>query len=144
MITFQTSVGIERPRVELFAYVADPLRLPDWNSAVRSVRSTSVPIGRIGSTYTMLRELPTGPAENTLEIIELEPPSLFTLRATAGPTPFRYRYRFTDDQESAAIIELDASVELTGLTGRLGPLAAHAIKHGVDANLATLKRLQET
>jgi hypothetical protein len=34
-------------------------------------------------------------------------------------------------------------VELSGLTGRLGPLAAHAVKHGVDANLATLKRLQE-
>jgi uncharacterized protein YndB with AHSA1/START domain len=142
MIAFQTSVRIARPRLELFAYVADPRRLPDWNSAVRSVRSTSVPIGKIGSTYTMLRELPTGPAENTLEIIELEPPSLFTLRTTAGPTPFRYRYGFSD-HGSASIIELDASVELTGLTGRLGPLAAHAVKHGVDVNLATLKRLQE-
>jgi uncharacterized protein YndB with AHSA1/START domain len=142
MIAFQTSVRIARPRPELFAYVVDLRQLPEWNSAVRSVRSTSEPIGTIGSTYTMLRDLPTGLAENTLEIIELEPPSLFTLRTTAGPTPFRYRYSFSDDR-SATIIELDASVELTGLTGRLGPLAAHAVKHGVDANLATLKRLQE-
>ncbi len=142
MIAFQTSVRIARPRPGLFAYVADPRQLPAWNSAVRSVRGTSATIGKIGSTYTMLRELPTGLAENTLEIIELEPPSLFTLRTTAGPTPFRYRYRFRD-HGSATIIELDASVELTGLAGRLGPLAAYAVKHGVNANLATLKRLQE-
>jgi uncharacterized protein YndB with AHSA1/START domain len=142
MIAFQTSVRIARPRPELFAFVADPRQLPDWNSAVRSVCSTSVATDAIGSTYTMLRQLPTGIAENALEIVELDPPSLFTLRTTAGPTPFRYRYSFSDDG-SATIIDLDATVELTGLTGRLGPLAAHAVKRGVDANLATLKRLQE-
>jgi uncharacterized protein YndB with AHSA1/START domain len=142
MIDFQTSVRVARPREELFAFVADPHQLPQWNSAVRSVRPTSPPPRAIGSTYTMRRELPGGPAENTLEIVELEPPSAFALRTTSGPTPFLYRYRFIADGP-VTVIELDATVELGGLAGRLGPLAARAVRHGVDANLATLKRLQE-
>jgi uncharacterized protein YndB with AHSA1/START domain len=142
MIAFETSVRIARPREEVFAFVADPRQFPLWNSAVRSVRSTSLPAGELGSTYSMLRELPTGTAENGIEIVELAPPSLIALRTTSGPTPFSYRYRFTADGPDT-VIELHASVELAGLAGRLGPLATPAIKRGVDTNLATLKRLQE-
>jgi hypothetical protein len=142
MITFRTSVRVARPIHELFSYVADPRRFPDWNSAVRTVRSTSVPTGEVGSTYAMDRELPGGPAENALEIVELEPSSAFAIRTTSGPTPFEYRYRFSADGP-VTVIELDAAVELAGPAGLLGPLAARAVKRGVDANLATLKRLQE-
>jgi hypothetical protein len=139
VITFQTRARIAHPRPEVFAFVADPCRLPHWNSAVRSVRSTSTPAGEIASTYTMQRELPTGRVENRLEIVELEPSTAFALRASSGPTPFLYRYRFIADG-TATVIELDATVELAGL---LGPLAARAVKRGVDANLASLKRLLE-
>ena len=41
MITFQTSIGIERPIEDVFAYVSDPRNFPAWNSAVRDVRATS-------------------------------------------------------------------------------------------------------
>ena len=139
---FQTSVRIARPREELFAFVADPRRFPDWNSAVQSVRATSPSAGELGSTYAMLRDLPSGRAENGLEIVELDPPAAFALRTTSGPTPFLYRYRFIADGP-ATVIELHASVDLAGPAALLGPLAAPAIKRGVDANLATLKRLHE-
>jgi uncharacterized protein YndB with AHSA1/START domain len=142
MITFQTSVRIAVPHEPLFRYVADPLQFPHWNSAVRSVRATSMPTGEVGSTYAMGRELPNGHAENELEIVELEPFSAFVIRTTSGPTPFVYRYRFIADG-SATVIELDATVELAGPASLLGPLAARAVKRGVDANLDTLKRLRE-
>jgi hypothetical protein len=142
MIAFETSVRIARPREELFAFVADPRRFPLWKSAVRSVHSTSLPAGELGSTYSMLRELPTGPAENCIEIVELAPPTLIALRTTSRPTPFSYRYRFIADGPDT-VIKLHASVELAGLAGQLGPLATRAVKRGVDTNLATLKRRQE-
>jgi uncharacterized protein YndB with AHSA1/START domain len=142
MVAFQTSVRIMRPRHELFAYVADPTQFPHWNSAVQSVRSTSTRPGEAGSTFLMRRELPTGPAENALEIVELTPPTAFAIRTTSGPTPFVYRYRFIADGV-ATILELDATVELAGLAALAGPLAGRAVKRGVDANLATLKHLQE-
>src|SRR6188472_2976076 len=97
MANFQTSVRIMRPLHELFAYVADPIEFPHWNSAVQAVHSTSTHPGEVGSTFLMRRHLPTGPAENTLEILERTPPTAFAIRTTSGPTPFVYRYRLTAD-----------------------------------------------
>src|SRR4051794_25703496 len=125
MITFDTSVRVARSRAPLFRYVADPLQFPHWNSAVRSVRATSAVAGEVGSTYAMRRELPTGSAENDLEIIELDPFSVFAIRTTSGPTPFVYRYRFIDDGP-ATLVDLDATVELDGPAALLGPLATRA------------------
>jgi polyketide cyclase/dehydrase/lipid transport protein len=137
MVAFQTSVRIMRPLHELFAYVADPTQFPHWNSAVESVRGSSTRPGEAGSTFLMRRELPTGSAENTLEILE-RTPTTFVIRTTSGPTPFIYRYRFIADG-SATILELDATVDVPGPAA----LVRRAIKRGVDANLATLKHIQE-
>ena len=142
MVAFQTSARIMRSAHELFAYVADPLQFPHWNSAVGSVRSTSTHPGEVGSTFLMQREIPAGSVENELEILERTSPTAFAIRTTSGPTPFTYRYRFIADG-SATVLELDATVDLAGPAALVGPLAARAIKRGVDANLATLKHIQE-
>ena len=141
-IHFQTSVRIARPLDTVFAFVADPLQLPRWNSAVQSTTSTSPRPGSVGSTYAMQRDLPTGRARNDLEVFELDPPAAFGIRTTSGPTPFVYRYRFTAD-DHATIVELDARVDLSGPATLVAALATPAVKRGVDANLGTLKELQE-
>ena len=143
MIVFQTSIGIKRPAEEVFAYVSDPRNLPAWNSAVQAVRPASPSTRGVGSTFSMKRELPTGPATNQLEVIASKPPREFTIRTTAGPTPFLYHYQFAV-QNGKTLVQLDAQVELDGVATRLRQLARHAIKKGVDDNLATLKLVLET
>src|SRR6266545_6704541 len=138
---FDTAVRIERPVEAVFDYVSDPLNFPRWNSAVQAVRGTSGD-GEPGSTYMMERELPGGRAENGLEIVDRTRPSEFVLRTTSGPTPFVYRYGFEADGE-ATQLHLAATVELSGIAGALGPLAARAVKRGVDSNFADLKRILE-
>jgi uncharacterized protein YndB with AHSA1/START domain len=142
MIAFETSVGIDRPPGEVFAYVSDPANLPKWNSAVRAVRRTSAGRDGVGSTYSMERDLPGGPATNTLEIVSSTPREGFAIRTTAGPTPFVYRYRFKA-ADGATTVQLDAQVELRGLRGFAERVAQRAVKKGVDDNLATLKRKLE-
>jgi carbon monoxide dehydrogenase subunit G len=136
MTSFETSVRIERPIEEVFAFVSDPLQFPQWNSAVQSVRETG------GRTYSMDRELPSGRVRNDLEIVTREPPTGFGIRTTSGPTPFTYRYGFSSEG-GETVVHLDATVDLDGPARLLGPLAARAIKHGVDDNFAALKRLCE-
>jgi uncharacterized protein YndB with AHSA1/START domain len=126
MINLKTSVHIGRPIEEVFAYVSDPTRFPAWNSAVRSMRQIS------GSTYEMERDLPTGRARNELEIVVVDPPAECAIRTTSGPTPFLYRYRFSEDGAGTRV-ELDAEI-------RLPRLAGPAIKRGIEANLALLVR----
>jgi uncharacterized protein YndB with AHSA1/START domain len=84
VIAFETDVHIARPLEEVFAYVSEPLNFPDWNSAVQTVRRTSAGDTRVGSTYLMERELPTGHAVNELEVVAREWPSEFAIRTTAA------------------------------------------------------------
>jgi ligand-binding SRPBCC domain-containing protein len=142
MIAFQTSTRINRPIEEVFAYVSDPLNLPHWNSAVQAVRKTSAGENGVASTYLMERELPSGRAVNELEVVASESPREFAIRATAGPTPFLYRYRFAAEN-GVTIMKLDAQVELPGAAALLPQLARRAVKRGVDDNLATLKQILE-
>lgn len=143
MIAFETEVRVGRPAEEVFAYVAEPLNFPQWNSAVQAVRKTSGGESEAGSTYVMERELPTGPAVNTLEIVARERPTEFAIRATSGPTPFHYRFRFAP-QGGATAIHLDAEAELGGAADAFAPIVRRALRTGVDANLARVKAILES
>jgi len=142
MIRFTTSIRIERPSEDVFDVISDPLRFPRWNSAVESVQHTSGQPRAVGSRYSMRRALPGGPVGNDLEIVDRDDPNAFAIRTTSGPTPFVYRYRISPDGDGA-VVELDGSVELPRPAALVAPLAARAVKHGVDDNLATLKRILE-
>ena len=142
MIAFETSTRINRPIEDVFAYVSDPLNFPRWNSAVQAVRKTSAGENGAGSTYVMERELPTGRAINELEVLASERPREFVIQATAGPTPFLYRYRFAAENDET-VMQLNAEVELPGAAALLPQLARRAVKKGVDDNFATLKQILE-
>ena len=135
-------VGSSRPIEDVFALVSDPLQFPRWNSAVRTVHLTSGRTGELDSTYSIGRELPTGGAENELEVFARNHPSEFCIRTTSGATPFVYRYRFASER-GATVVRLDAKVELPGVAAVLGPLAARGVRRGVNANFAALKRILE-
>jgi hypothetical protein len=142
VISFETSVRVERTVDEVFDFVSDPLLFPRWNSAVQAVNSTSGVRGEVGSTYSMRRELPAGQVENDLEVLVRERPTEFVIQTTSGPTPFLYHYRFTSEG-AGTVVHLQASVELPGVAGVLGPLGARAVRRGVDANFAALQRTIE-
>jgi ligand-binding SRPBCC domain-containing protein len=142
VITFESSVRIERPIEEVFAFVSDPLQFPLWNSAVKRVQRTAGEPDEPGSTYSMERELPSGRAENELEVFARERFSEFGIRTTSGPTPFVYHYGFVSDGADT-VVHLDARVELPGVPALLGQLAARGVRRGVDANFAALKRTLE-
>jgi uncharacterized protein YndB with AHSA1/START domain len=142
VIAFETEVRINRRIEEVFSYVSDPLNFPRWNSAVRTVRQTPAGAEGVGSSYVMERELPTGRVINQLDVVANESPGEFAIRATAGPTPFLYRYRFSSENRET-VVTLDAEVELPGAAALLPQLARRAVKGGVDDNLAALKRTLE-
>jgi uncharacterized membrane protein len=142
MSDFETAVSIERAIDVVFAYLADPLNMPHWYSAVQSVHSLSGAEGQVGSTYVMQRQLPGGAARNELEIVIRDSPARFTIATTSGPTPLVYRYQLSPNDERT-IVQLHATVELAGIAGLAGPIAVRAVKRGMDANLATLKAILE-
>ena len=142
MIGFETSVGIARPIEDVFAFVSDPLQLSRWNSAVYSVRKAADRRPELDSRYSMERVLPSGHVHNELEIFAREEPTEFGIRTTSGPTPFVYRYRFSPRRQGT-LVHLDGRVGLPSAASVVAPLAARAVKRGVDNNFAALKRTLE-
>ena len=140
MIHFETSVHINRLRERVFDVVSDPQTYPQWNSAVQAMRPIADASGR--RAYRMERQLPSGRAENLLEVISATTSEEVVIRASDGPTPFTYRYTLVE-ANGGTDLSLEAEVELEGVTRLLGPLAGGAVKRGVDENLASLKRLLE-
>src|SRR5215216_3954028 len=127
--TCTTSVQINKRVDDVFAYVADPHNLPDWNSAVESVS----PAG--GNRFVMRRRLPGGPATNEVEVTASDRPTRFAIRTISGPTPLRYRYEF-EPADGGTLVTLLAEVELPRLLARM-------LRRGVDANFATLRSILE-
>jgi uncharacterized protein YndB with AHSA1/START domain len=142
MTHFKTTVEIARARDTVFAYVSDPRHFPAWNAAVERVVPLDDATPAAGGRYVMQRRLPTGAATNELEIVTMQPPKELTIRTTSGPTPFLYRYEFTTTGPGT-LVRLYAHVRVDGAASLLGPLAAQAIKRGVNANLATLRDILE-
>ncbi len=105
MIAFRTSIEIDRPPADVYAVVGDPTSYARWNSAVRSVEQVA------GDGYRMVRELPTGFAENTFEVVAARSPELVVVAASDGPTPFTYRYEIRRSNGGTELA-LDAEFEL--------------------------------
>jgi uncharacterized protein YndB with AHSA1/START domain len=139
---FETAVHVRRPIEAVFDYLAEPLNFPQWNSAVQAVHKTSAGPTEVGSTYSMERQLPSGRAENQLEIVARARPGEFAMRTTSGPTPFLYRYSLASKGVETDV-RLAASFEPEGVLALLGPLAKNAVRRGVDDNLATLRQILE-
>ena len=132
LFRFATNITITRPIDDVYARLADPAGFPAWNSAVDRVQA------RGDGRYVMHRRLPSGPAVNELEVIERNPPTAFAVRTTSGPTPFVYRYAL-EPTDGGTLVTLQAEAEVPGPA----VLVKHAVKHGVDANLATFKAVVE-
>lgn len=151
MITFEVSVVIEKPLEQVFGFVAAGENGPKWNSAVKSVRKISEGPVNVGTKYSIIRQLPSGSAENTYEVVEYEENKKLSIKIISGPTPFLYRYSFTPSNKGTEL-SLKAEAEKEGLIEVLGTKARVApefvlrgfVKRGVEENFQTLKSLLES
>ena len=81
----ELTIEIARTPDDVFSYLTDVSNLSAWQSGVKSATMRD---GRIEESRSLLgRELHT-----TLEIVEQERPTLFTLRALDSPFPFSVRH----------------------------------------------------
>jgi uncharacterized protein YndB with AHSA1/START domain len=77
------SIEIARRPEDVFAYVIDPARLPEWQATVLRAESSDAPV-RVGTRARVTRRI--GPREitSTAEIAELTPPMSWTVRGVDG------------------------------------------------------------
>jgi carbon monoxide dehydrogenase subunit G len=133
---------VARPPAEVFPYVADLERAPEWVPDLISVEKLGDGPVRVGSRFRQEVRAAgrTGHAE--LEVTEYEPPRRFAHRGKGGPAEFKAEFTLEPDGEGTRVRH-DFEVRMKGLF----KLASGAVEGWVERNaetaVANLKRVIE-
>jgi uncharacterized protein YndB with AHSA1/START domain len=141
MIKAEQTVVIDRPIEEVFAYVTDQTKTPNWQAGLIEVqRTTAGPIG-VGTRHTLVRKFMGRRMEADNEYVAYEPHRLVTFRTTSGPALVA-SYLFDavpDGTRLTSRVELDGA----GLFGLLEPVVGAGLRREMKAALPALKALLE-
>jgi carbon monoxide dehydrogenase subunit G len=129
----ELTIEIARTPAEVYAYLTDVSKVPDWQSGVRAATLRD---GRIEETRTLFgRELHT-----TLEIVEQEEPRRFTLRALNAPIAFTVRHEL-EPVEDGTRLTVVAESDVPGFAaGLLARRAERQFRKDFDRLKAILER----
>jgi uncharacterized protein YndB with AHSA1/START domain len=140
MVKFEISAHINRPVSEVFKYMADPAKLPEWNSIVEESTPSETPV-RVGTRIHERARFLGRKIESTAEVIEHEPNKRFTTK-TDKPFPLTISNAFEVEGSGTKVV-----VALEGEPGgffKVGePILVRIAKKQLQAQLDTAKELLE-
>ncbi|HEX2773553.1 MAG TPA: SRPBCC family protein [Micromonosporaceae bacterium] len=82
MAAIVSTIEIDRPPDEVFAYATDPARFPEWQADVIRVE---VDGHDVGSRFTTVRRIGRANRDMVQEITENQPPRRWAARGVGGP-----------------------------------------------------------
>ena len=92
---FEASIIIDRPRTEVFAFVADVANMPHWVTGLSSAEMLTGDMAQ-GARFVCRHTSALRPNELEIEVVSFDEPSLIGLRAARGPFDFEGTLTFTD------------------------------------------------
>jgi uncharacterized membrane protein len=142
MIKVETTVYVNRPSQEVFAYLSNFENNPKWQSGMREARFTSEGPLQLGSTYEQVASFLGRPVLSSFEVIAYEPGQMVKATSTSSSFPITFTRMVQAEGEGtrvSAVIEGDAS----GFFKLAEPLLARFVQRSVDSDYANLKRILE-
>jgi uncharacterized protein YndB with AHSA1/START domain len=141
MTSIVASTEISRNPDDVFAYVTDPTRLPEWQESVIKAESSQTP-ARVGTRARVTRRLGRRELTQSAELAELAPPTRWVVRGLDGPVRGNVTGRIEpleDGTRSHVTIELE--LEGHGIGKLLLPLF---VQRKAQAEMPrNLRRLKE-
>jgi uncharacterized protein YndB with AHSA1/START domain len=80
-----SSFEIDRPPQEVYAYVTDPSRFPEWQRDVVRVDAHGGRAAAVGSRFTTIRRFAGAERATVQEVTELAAPTSWAARGVDGP-----------------------------------------------------------
>ena len=145
MAPIETSIEVDRPPSEVFAYITDPSRFVEWQKGVVGGHMDGQGAQRVGEKCLTTRRIGFAERSVTAELTHIDAPKTWGVRGIDGP--IRAVVNVTVDpldsgQRSRVTIELD--FEGHGIGKVLVPLAVGPqARKEMPANLQTLKQRLE-
>ena len=140
MVKFEVAVEINRPVDEVFAYMTDPTKTPEWNSIVEEARPSETPVRR-GTTISTRARFLGRKLELPFEVVEHIPDKTFVQR-TDKPFPFTLTTVFEAAGKGTRVKQVFEG-EPGGFFKVGEPILARIAKKQNQALLDTVKELLE-
>ncbi len=140
MVKMEFSIHIDRPVAEVFEYLADPTKLPEWSPMFDEAKPSETPI-RVGTKVQTRAKFLGRKLESSYEVIEYEPNKRFVTK-TDRPFPLERADTYESEGGGTRVV-IVAEAEPGGFF-RLGePILARIMKKQGQAQLDTVKELLE-
>jgi uncharacterized membrane protein len=143
MVKVEHELIVRRPVSEVFAYLTNVDRLPEWQASVVAARRVDEgPMAR-GARFVEARSFLGRRVESTIEVTEHEPDRKFSLRVVSGPVPFRVTHTF-EALDGGTRLSVEGRGEAHGAARMAGRLVARRAKQEFERDFRRLKALLES
>jgi uncharacterized protein YndB with AHSA1/START domain len=133
-----SSIDIARPPDEVFAYVTDPSRFPEWQPDIVSVRVEGDRPPGVGSRFTTTRRIGRIERTMTQEIVRINAPRSWAVRGVDGP--IRPNVDVTVEPLSAGSrVTFALDFEGHGLGALIAPAVFRQARKGAPTSYRNLK-----
>ena len=134
-----TEIDIDRPRLEVAAFAADPDNVTTWYANITSVRwETAKPV-RVGSRIAFEARFLGRKLVYTYEVRELEPGTRLVMSTDEGPFPMETTYTWRDTPGGGTHMTLRNRGEPSGFASLAAPLMTAQIRRSTGRDLKLLK-----
>jgi carbon monoxide dehydrogenase subunit G len=143
MVRFDFAVEIDRAASEVWDWLTDPSRVPEWQSSLVSAEQVGgEPMG-VGTRIHDARRFGGRTIDSVVEVTEYEPQRLFTLHGISGPVRFDIRQRLEPLGEDRTRVAVEARADPGGLSRFTAPLISHRAEREMRCDFERLKQLLE-
>lgn len=144
MVRIEEQATINRPIEEVFAYMSDIDRQPEWVSTLTASRKvTSGPTG-VGTTFQQSSKFLGRQFDLDNEITDYEPPTVYAFHSKSGSIDMRMRFTFTATGPSTTEVNQVAEGTSGGLFKLAEPMMARSMKKQFAEDLERLKQNLES
>ena len=138
------SIEIKRPAEEVFAYLDQLDRHPEWQSSLVSAKVETEGPTRVGTRVVERRKVPGGARDSPDEILEHEPPRNVSFRGTAGPVRPVGTVTVDPVGESSSRMTIELDLEGHGIGKLLAIFARRQAAKEIPESHKKFKELLET
>jgi uncharacterized membrane protein len=143
-VDVETQIDIDRPRMEVAEYAADPDNATAWYENIESVEWQTEPPVRAGSRIGFVARFLGRRLAYTYEVTELVPGERLVMSTADGPFPMETIYTWGETDGSGTRMTLRNRGEPSGFSRLAAPIMASAMRRANRKDLERLKRILET
>ncbi|GHF40015.1 uncharacterized protein YndB with AHSA1/START domain [Amycolatopsis bartoniae] len=145
MAPITTTVDVDRPAADVFAYATDPTRFPEWQAGVVGGHMDGTGPARPGTRCSTTRRIGGARRSVTAEVTHVDPPNAWGVRGIDGPVRATVDLTVTPLAEGRSRLTIAVDFEGHGVGRVLVPLLVRPeARRKMPGNLADLKRHLES